>query len=146
MRVQALSLSVAALAANIVLADTPQTPKTGASASSFESTVQPILSKSCSACHNDSVASGGLNLHLFNTAGSITAHREEWERIVQKIRSGEMPPKGMPRPPAAQVEALTKFVQDRWAEADKSIAPDPGRVTARRLNRVEYSNTIRDLL
>ena len=74
------------------------------------------------------------------------SHREEWERILQKIRTGEMPPKGMPRPPAAQTDALMKFVHEKWEAADRNVAPDPGRVTARRLNRNEYSNTIRDLL
>src|SRR6202035_4558532 len=57
----------------------------------------------------------------------------------------EMPPKGVPRP-AAQMEALTKFVQAEFERADRNVKPDPGRVTARRLNRNEYSNTIRDLL
>jgi hypothetical protein len=57
-----------------------------------------------------------------------------------------MPPKGLPRPPAAHVEALLGFVRQEFEKADRDVPPDPGRVTARRLNRNEYSNTIRDLL
>jgi len=76
----------------------------------------------------------------------MVQHREGWERIVQKVRTGEMPPEGLPRLPAAQIETLVKFVQSEFERADRNIRPDPGRVTARRLNRNEYSNTIRDLL
>ncbi len=112
----------------------------------FEKTVLPLLSKTCAACHNDRLASGGLDLGPFTAAASLTAQREGWERILQKIRTGEMPPKGIPKPPPEQVQELIGFVKGEWARADKNVKPDPGRVTARRLNRNEYSNTIRDLL
>src|SRR5437764_7343419 len=57
-----------------------------------------------------------------------------------------MPPKGIPRPSDAQIDAMMKFVHGEFEAADRTVKPDPGRVTARRLNRNEYSNTIRDLL
>src|SRR2546423_5967928 len=105
----------------------------------FQQTVHPILTKTCTPCHNDRVASGGLNLGIFTSPASLNEHRDGWERILQKIRTGEMPPKGVPRPPAEQMEALIKFVQGEFEKADTQIKPDPGRVTARRLNRNEYS-------
>ena len=77
---------------------------------------------------------------------SLTTNRDEWEKIVRKIRSGEMPPKGVPRPPAAQIESFAQFIEAEFERADRGLKPDPGRVTAHRLNRYEYSNTIRDLL
>ena len=146
MRVQVISLSAVTLAVGIVLADDPKATPPRTAAPSFDATVTPLFNKSCVACHNDRLASGGLNLGPFTNPASLMSHREEWERILQKIRTGEMPPKGMPRPPAAQTDALMKFVHEKWEAADRNIAPDPGRVTARRLNRNEYSNTIRDLL
>ncbi len=113
---------------------------------SFEKDVQPFLRTTCAPCHNDRLASGGLSVHPFTEPASIVQHRDQWERIIQKIRSGEMPPKGVPRPPASQTDALIGYVLGEFEKADRNIKPDPGRVTARRLNRVEYSNTIRDLL
>jgi mono/diheme cytochrome c family protein len=113
---------------------------------SFEKTVQPILTNTCSACHNSKLASGGLNILPYATPGSIAQHRDEWDVILRKIRSGEMPPKGIPRPPADSVAALVSFVQAEFEKVDRGITPDPGRVTAHRLNRNEYTNTIRDLL
>ncbi|MEX2262596.1 MAG: DUF1592 domain-containing protein [Bryobacteraceae bacterium] len=138
MRLQVLILLITLFAAGIPLRADPSR--------SFETIVQPVLANSCAACHNDRMASGGLNIGLYSTPGSIAEHRGDWERILQKIRTGEMPPKGVPRPPDGQIDALMNFVRDEFEKADRNVKPDPGRVTARRLNRSEYSNTIRDLL
>ncbi|HTX35837.1 MAG TPA: DUF1592 domain-containing protein [Bryobacteraceae bacterium] len=115
-----------------------------ADAPSFEKTVQPILVKTCSPCHNAQFASGGLNLAPFTKASSVTEQRDGWETILDKLRAGEMPPAGVPRP--AQLDAAIAYLQGQFDLADKNVKQDPGRVTARRLNRAEYSATIRDLL
>ena len=115
-------------------------------ADSFEKAVQPVLAKTCAPCHNEKITSGGLNLSPYSAPGSLAQHRDDWQKILQKIRTGEMPPRGVPRPSVVEVDALVKFVQGEFEKADRTMKPDPGRVTARRLNRNEYSNTIRDLL
>ncbi len=115
-----------------------------ADAPTFETTVQPILVKTCTPCHNQQVASGNLVIAPFTKAVSLTTNHDDWERILDKLRSGEMPPRGIPRPP--QMDAAIAYVQHRLDLSVKDIKLDPGRVTARRLNRAEYSNTIRDLL
>lgn len=115
-----------------------------ADAPTFEKTVQPMLTKSCAPCHNEDLASGGLNIEGFTKAASLTSDRDGWNIILRKLRAGEMPPKGMPRP--AQMDAAIQFLSSEFDRADRNTKPDPGRVTARRLNRAEYSNTIRDLL
>ena len=112
----------------------------------FTTAVRPVLEDSCIACHNGDSASGGLNVERFNSEESIVAAREQWEHILQKIRTGEMPPRGIPRPSAKSIDAFMAFVDAVFEKADANVKPDPGRVTAKRLNRVEYSNTIRDLL
>src|SRR5262249_40721132 len=114
-------------------------------APTFATAVKPVLVKTCAPCHNEKITSGEFNLGPYAVSGSIARHRDDWQKILQKIRTGEMPPRGAPRPSAAQVDALVKFVQGEFAKADRNMKPDPGRVTARRLNRNEYSNTIRDL-
>jgi hypothetical protein len=118
----------------------------GAQPHNFAGTVKPLLTKSCTPCHNEQNASGSVNIKPFTEASSLVAYRDDWERIVKKIRSGEMPPKGFPRPAQSQIDAVIGYVQGEFEKADAAVAPDPGRVTARRLNRVEYTNTIRDLL
>jgi hypothetical protein len=64
----------------------------------FEKTVAPALTKACTPCHNEGFASGGMNIAQFTQAASLTKSREGWDIILRKIRSGEMPPKGTPRP------------------------------------------------
>jgi hypothetical protein len=112
----------------------------------FEKSVKPILKNTCSGCHNATLVSGGVNLLPYMEASTVAEDRASWEKILQKIESGEMPPKGVPRPPQAQITALTGFLHGEFEKADALVKPDPGRVTARRLNRNEYRNTIRDLL
>ena len=58
---------------------------------------------------------------------------------------GRCRPKACPRA-QAEIDTLVKYVQGEFAKADRNTPPDPGRVTAHRLNRNEYANTIRDLL
>ncbi|MBM3756163.1 MAG: DUF1592 domain-containing protein [Acidobacteria bacterium] len=113
---------------------------------SFDHDVQPLLTKNCVMCHNDRMQSGGIDIRPFTQPSSVLAAREPWERVVQKIRSGEMPPKGLPKPSVEEIARLTAFLEAEWDKADRNTKPDPGRVTARRLNRSEYTNTIRDLL
>jgi cytochrome c553 len=139
-------------ATGLLLAANPQTsapkkaPADQTDAAAFEKSVPPVLAKTCAPCHNDRLTSGGLNLAPFSTPGSITEHRAGWEKILQKLRTGEMPPEGVQRPPEDQIDALIKFIEGEFERADRNLKPDPGRVTARRMNRNEYSNTIRDLL
>ncbi len=115
-------------------------------ATPFDRAVRPVLGQVCLGCHNDKVQSGGLNVAGFLDPASLRNNREGWERILAKLRAGEMPPAGLPKPPAAKMEALTGFVQSEFDREDKDAKPDPGRVVTHRLNRSEYSNTIRDLL
>jgi len=158
MRLQVPGLILASSAVGLLLAagsapapktaakKAPVAASTQASSAAFDSTVKPLLENTCSGCHNDRLASGGINLGPYANFASLNEHRDDWQRILQKIRSGEMPPKGIPRPPQEQIDAIVKVVQGEFEKADRNIKPDPGRVTARRLNRAEYANTIRDLL
>lgn len=112
----------------------------------FEQAIQPFFAANCYDCHNAQLASGNLNLEAYRTTAAILQHREQWEDVLRKLRTGEMPPKGMPRPKEAELQVVIRWLENLFEQADQQIKPDPGRVTARRLNRSEYANTIRDLL
>jgi hypothetical protein len=115
-------------------------------APTFDTAVKPVLVGTCLACHNERLSSGGLNIKLFSTADTIRDKRDGWELIIRKLKAGEMPPKGFPRPPQKRIDDLAGYVESEFERADRSVPEDPGRVVAHRLNRNEYSNTIRDLL
>src|SRR5712691_1393048 len=112
----------------------------------FDGSVRSFLAKNCYACHNTKLQSGKLNLESYKTVTAVSQDRDRWEDILQKIKSGEMPPKGVPRPNTAEVKVVTGWIEAEFERADRLAKPDSGRVTARRLNRAEYNNTIRDLL
>ena len=114
-------------------------------AGAVDATVRPILAKACFSCHSAQLATGGLNLEGF-AANPIEKNREKWELVLSKLKSGEMPPKGAPRPGEADIKAVSTWLQGEFDRADAAMKPAAGRVTARRLNRAEYNNTVRDLL
>src|SRR5262249_48303940 len=121
-------------------------PQRADNSDTFQKTIQPFLATNCYGCHNSSLKSGGLNLEAYKTAASVTQDRERWERVLQKLRAGEMPPKGMPRPDKAAVEAIIHWIEGELGGHEPVAGPHPGRVTAHRLNRAEYNNSVRDLL
>jgi mono/diheme cytochrome c family protein len=112
----------------------------------FNTSVRPLLTQTCAACHNARLSSGGLDVTALNSPESLTSARSTWERMLRRVRAGEMPPPQVPRPPAERIAAFTTFVQNAFEKTDSAVPSDPGRITAHRLNRNEYSNTIRDLL
>lgn len=112
----------------------------------FEKSMQPFLATHCYGCHSAELKSGELNLEAFQTAASVIQQREKWEDVLLKIRTGEMPPKGLPRPTEAELQTVIRWLERLFEQADQQARPDPGRVTARRMNRSEYANTVRDLL
>ncbi len=103
-----------------------------------------LLDQYCVACHNERLKTAGVMFDKVDL-GRADVHRELFEKVVRKLRSGQMPPQDRPRPDQA---AVTAFVAALEAELDRvsAAAPDPGRVVSHRLNRTEYVNVIRDLL
>ncbi len=113
---------------------------------SFERTVQPFVARHCALCHNEKLKTGGLDLAAYRATAAALNDRQVWEKVLVKLRAGEMPPKEQPRPAPAQIAAVTRWIETELDRLDRAAQPDPGRVTARRLNRVDYNNTVRDLL
>jgi hypothetical protein len=122
----------------------------------FEKAVQPFFSNHCYACHNDERQTGDLSLETFKTAASLSKNRLTMRLVLEKLNAGTMPPAKMPRPKPEDVSVITEWLSHQLAMAPpkrdvpvaaaKPAEMNSGRVTARRLNRVEYDNTVRDLL
>ena len=142
----ARTLAPAAVAGILFAAQGARLLAQDGSIDSFELAVLPVFEQSCGNCHNNELMSGGMNIAVFANAETLLSDRDGWERILARVRSGEMPPPGVPRPLEDQLSTFVSYVEAEFAVADANMVPDPGRVTARRLNRAEYSNTVRDLL
>src|SRR4051794_35792601 len=106
----------------------------------FEELVRPILEDRCFTCHGNGIKKGGVDLD-----GVTTGDRKLWWSVLKNVRSGIMPPADKPQLAVEERRQLEDWIKFGAFGIDPQD-PDPGRVTVRRLNRVEYRNTIRDLL
>ena len=130
---------VLALASVVALpAQTSSQEATGASAS------RALLDRYCVTCHNERLRTGNLALDTTDV-GRVGEQAAVWEKVLQKLQTEAMPPPGRPRPDPGAYHAVSAWLE---AELDGAAAanPNPGRPTLHRLNRLEYTNAIRDLL
>jgi hypothetical protein len=103
-----------------------------------------FLDTYCVTCHNQKLRAAGLELDRLDPV-TPAANAEVWERVIGKLRSGSMPPPGLPRPDVASYHAVVSSLESKIDQA-WAAAPNPGRSQAvHRLNRAEYQNAIHDL-
>ena len=120
------------------------TVQPAAAAGQTDTPSRALLDRYCVACHNERLKTGGVMFDQVDIS-RVAEHRELLEKVVRKLRSGQMPPQGRPRP---EQSAVTAFVTALEAELDNvgAAAPNPGRVASHRMNRTQYVNAVRDLL
>ncbi|MDA1233083.1 MAG: DUF1592 domain-containing protein, partial [Planctomycetota bacterium] len=105
---------------------------------------EPFLKEHCIRCHGPSETKGELRLDELDADLTQPATFERWQRIIERVQAGEMPPKEEPRPKPGQMANIMKQLTLRL-NAVAAERRGEGRVVLRRLNRVEYENTVRDL-
>jgi hypothetical protein len=111
----------------------------------FGEKVQPVLEEHCAKCHGNGIKKGGVSLDGLDEAPGRLHDPKLWLSVLKNLRAGIMPPRGEPQPSAEDRKALEDWIKFAAFGIDPA-APDPGRVTVRRLNRVEYRNTVRQLM
>ena len=130
-------------AANAVLAaDVPA--KTSAEASAALGGGEKLLQTYCYDCHGEGANNGKIALDEMLQPGAAEAHARDWQKAWQIVRHEFMPPAGAPQPDDAGRKAITQWIAQKELAVDYAH-PDPGRVTIRRLNRMEYEYTLSDL-
>ncbi len=112
----------------------------------FEDEILPLLDDYCLGCHSTRRKKAGLDLERFKKASDIVRNRKEWSKVVHALRIREMPPENKDQPTEDERIQLADWIESQLDTLDCKGKPKPGRVTARRLNRNEYDNTVRDLL
>ena len=123
----------------------PAAAEDPAPVAAYLSHVLPFLQKNCLACHSPRAQTGNLSLHFPGPAAAVAPSAlPVWERVLDKLATGRMPPLGSPRPAPGDIAQVTAWIE-RLPGRSPSVS-EPGRVTSRRLNRAEYNNTVRDLL
>ncbi len=146
-RIKWLPASIAGFAFggwSLVAAETA--PVAGAGAQPSNGPGQQLFADHCQKCHSGEKAKGDFEIKSLSQDFSNRKNREMWLAVLEKLKSGEMPPKAKPRPPAQDVQALVGWIDARAGAAEAARRAKEGRVVLRRLNRAEYANTVRDLL
>jgi mono/diheme cytochrome c family protein len=135
-----LSLA-SALSTALVL---PAAAQQAAGAASSPQQFQTLVNKYCIGCHSDKLKTGGVVLESRDYA-KITEDAQVWEKVVRKVRAGEMPPVGLPRPDKSTLDGFASWIETTIDTA-AAAHPNPGRTMVHRLNRTEYQNSIKDVL
>jgi Protein of unknown function (DUF1592)/Protein of unknown function (DUF1588)/Protein of unknown function (DUF1587)/Protein of unknown function (DUF1585)/Protein of unknown function (DUF1595) len=113
-------------------------------ATQFRQEIQPILTEYCYDCHGDGAKKGNIAFDELTSDDALLNH-DLWFKVLKNVRASLMPPQKKPRPSPDEQQQLERWIKYAAFGLDPTN-PDPGRVTVRRLNRVEYRNTIHDLM
>src|SRR6266436_2750257 len=89
--------------------------------SPIPSSARAVLDRYCVTCHNEKLRTAGLTLDRMDIE-HVSDGTELWERVVRKLRSGAMPPPGLPRPDHATSAGLTSWLE---TALDRSAAAKP---------------------
>ncbi|MEQ8790185.1 MAG: DUF1592 domain-containing protein [Pirellulaceae bacterium] len=113
---------------------------------SFEAVIQPFLRQHCVGCHGAKKQQADLRLDALTADFDATDQAAIWIEVMDNLNLGEMPPAERPRPDAAAHRQVVQWIAEQLRAARKRAVASGGRVLMRRLNRTEFSNTLRDLL
>lgn len=97
----------------------------------------------CVPCHNNRLRTAGVTFEGLDLS-NIGDNAPLFERVLRKVKTGQMPPAGMPRPDANRSAEFANWLEAAL-DAEAAAHPNPGRPGVHRLNRAEYSNAIRDI-
>lgn len=134
-----LSLLVLAIALH------PSLPTSWGQQSAADPGIPSFLERHCIDCHGPDTQKGNLRVDTFSLPVGDEAALEHAIRMFDRVRKGEMPPKKSAAPKAGERSAFLSLLEHELKDADRRLVA-PVRTVARRMNRVEYENTLRDLL
>ncbi len=106
-----------------------------------------VLHEQCVDCHNAESQEGAVNLSRFRSLDDIDQDRSLWKTIFDVVEARQMPlPQSGYELDESQRQELLNFTRDALSRPDPTLkAIDPGKPILRRLTRLEYNNTVRDL-
>ena len=108
--------------------------------------VLPLLKTHCLDCHSGAEPEAGVTLDHFHAPLDFLKGQLLWRKALQKMQLEEMPPPDSSEMSESDRQFLMTWVTSTLEDIECGLAPNPGQVTLRRLNAVEYRNTVRDLM
>jgi mono/diheme cytochrome c family protein len=110
--------------------------------------ILPFFETHCIRCHGPDKSKGKITLHTLggNLASGADGRLRDWEKVLEVLKAGEMPPEDEKQPADAERLAVKAWIdqgmRDHVAQSQEVKIPP----RARRLTNFEYQNTMRDLL
>lgn len=117
----------------------------GGDAPDYARDIEPLLKHYCFDCHGDGESKGKISLDTFRSEQERLASKELWLKALKNLRAGLMPPERKPQPTKPELHTLETWIKSAVFDSNPDH-PDPGSPVVRRLNRLEYRNTIKDLM
>ncbi|MBX3423697.1 MAG: DUF1592 domain-containing protein [Pirellulaceae bacterium] len=107
--------------------------------------VQPLLKQLCYECHSGDSAEAEIDLAQFPSLASVRTQVKTWQKVLEVLKTGDMPPPESPAPSDVQREQMRRWIERMLSHEALSQAGDPGPVGLRRLDNAQYSYVIQDI-
>jgi mono/diheme cytochrome c family protein len=117
----------------------------GVSASAAEP-FEAFLTKHCVRCHGPQKEEGDIRIDRLSRDFKAGLDSHHWAEALDKVNSGEMPPKNEPQPTQDEIAAFVLDLDSRLKEGRAARMAARPAVAHYRLSRKEYQNTVYDLL
>jgi len=105
-----------------------------------------LFKEHCVACHGPEKQKGKFRVDDLPFAITNVETAEKWQKVLNQMNSGEMPPEDEKQPASAAKADFLDDLANVMVAARRSLGDQNGVITMRRLNRREYKNTLRELL
>jgi len=110
---------------------------------SFRDEVTPFVKTYCQECHGNRKSKAGINFEVAVRKPGDAAFSDKWSQSFANVNAHDMPPEDEDKQPT---DAERERFLDAIAKIKYLSARDPGPFVIRRLTKVEYGNTLHDLL
>lgn len=105
-----------------------------------------FIKRYCLECHSGEKPKASLDLSRFDSMDTILSEALLWDDILIRLSQGDMPPKEADLPTLNERSEFLNWVESSLQKAACQSGPHAGPAVLRRLNRAEYSASVRDLL
>ena len=107
---------------------------------------EAFLEKHCVRCHGPQKEEGDIRIDRLSRDFKAGLDSHHWAEAIDKVNSGEMPPKTEPQPTQDELSAFVTNLDARLKEGRAARMAARPAVSHYRLSRKEYQNTVYDLL
>ncbi|MFP6892361.1 MAG: DUF1587 domain-containing protein, partial [Opitutales bacterium] len=128
-----------------LLALVPLAAEAGQVVSLSEETVKSFIKKNCIHCHGPEKQKGKLRLDQMPLSMSNDSIAQHWQDVLDTLNAGDMPPEDEKQPSKRELTGFLAELTKKLRDARIQLSDQGREVSMRRLNRMEYVNSIESL-